>query len=439
MTKLRTEILPLLFLLVVVGLPKVAAADDYVLGADTWTGLSAWLKLTATDGVEIEQIHVLDYSSLDVNVPLLILYPKREPDADSIAAFVRAGGSVLIADDFGMSDGVMNRFAIDRALVDDLGGDGPFPVLQTMGQHPLLVDVTKVATNHPARIYNVGRPVVGFPDGAGLVYDMKFGTGKAVFLSDPSIMINHMLGREDNANLMRNTLRYLCPEQPPCKARLAIGRFGSAGSYRGADASALRTFLDRVNEIFANPSFRLADSIWRLLSVVFAITAGVFLMIVLPLRDFIPASHHVATFLEEFPPPLCEFEWNMKRYAAPGSRGNHLLPMALFKEVFEDLFLGRLGVLPAAESDGSEVPRILAAYEREFLEDISKRRRTQARRSLVEVLTIFEMIPSRHRVFLDSDLYVSHRDMERCIAQAEKILYFMGLEEAYQRRLKVGK
>jgi hypothetical protein len=58
------------------------------------------------------------------------------------------------------------------------------------------------------------------------------------------------------------------------------------------------------------------------------------------------------------------------------------------------------------------------------------------RQQLTELLATFAQVPTRHRVFLDSDTYFSERDLLRVHKRSLEILDIMGLKEEYERRTR---
>src|SRR5690606_39103389 len=106
-------------------------------------------------------------------------------------------------------------------------GSPAFPIFEPEGRHPLLEGVRRVVANHASVLSNPGGPVIGFSAGGALVYDMNMGEGKALIVSDASMVINQMLGVADNAAFVRNTLEYICENQRPCTITLLVGEFES--------------------------------------------------------------------------------------------------------------------------------------------------------------------------------------------------------------------
>ena len=77
---------------------------------------------------------------------------------------------------------------------------------------------------------------------------------------------------------------------------------------------------------------------------------------------------------------------------------------------------------------------LASAYRRRFLRDVANPER--AERQVRDLLATYARIPTRHRVFLDSDAYFSERDLIKIYRQTRDILRHMGLEQEYERRTR---
>ncbi len=150
-----------------------------------WNGLSELVSLSDQLKIRLTPRPALDYSTLDLNRPLLILSPLEQLDADNLEQFISRGGRVLLADDIGTSNALLSRFQLQRinehppSLSNQrvILGNPKLPLLEAAGVHPLLNGGVKVvAANHPAYILSPLPAVLYFDDRThGLVFDLTVG------------------------------------------------------------------------------------------------------------------------------------------------------------------------------------------------------------------------------------------------------------------------
>jgi hypothetical protein len=234
--------------------PVVSTTEDFSIFNTGWNGTSGLAISTYETGSFAPSFRV-DASGTDITVAELgfaelgldpatdavtVIGPS-EPftagDGDIIGDFVRAGGVLLLADDFGTGNsllssmGAQSRFS--GKLVLDLSFDKrpEFPVCYDLGADPLTVNVTTLQLNHASSVtlgagataiayssaaswldtdgdseYGVGEPMGPFP----LLAREDLGAGTVILLSDPSVLINGMTGYLDNARFADNLVTYLC-------------------------------------------------------------------------------------------------------------------------------------------------------------------------------------------------------------------------------------
>jgi len=194
-------------------------ASDYDPASRDWNGLHTFTRVAAGLGFEVFPVSALEWGDLDDKDILVLIYPLQRVDPSRLAAFVQAGGHVVVADDFGEAGDALSRMGLLRA---DVGTPearsyyrsrlfAPVAVPLAAG-HPLAAGVSEVVTNHPAILTEVSGavPVIGFGDDHGaVVVAGEHGTGRFVVVSDPSIFINRMLQFPGNLTLAVNMLRWL--------------------------------------------------------------------------------------------------------------------------------------------------------------------------------------------------------------------------------------
>ena len=208
-------------LVIVLAAPAHAQDDpappDYEVSSTAWNGLSTFGRVVDGLGLELVVVSSLDWPEIDAEDILVLVYPQRWVDPVKVAAFVHAGGHVVVADDFGEAGDAMNRLGLLRA---DVGAarapryhEGRMwaPIAEVLTRHPITAGVDEVVCNHPAVLTDVSGAdaLVGFPDGDAVVVAGQRGTGRFVVVSDPSIFINRMLQFPGNLTLTVNALRWL--------------------------------------------------------------------------------------------------------------------------------------------------------------------------------------------------------------------------------------
>ena len=250
-------------------LPTLAWADaDFGLLSPEWNGLSALLSIAGDFDVKLSAADALDFSALDEREVLLLVAPQQGPDEAArveLHAFLRAGGKLIVADDFRAGRMWVAPFGITWR---DLPGRSPHsfegnPALPTVtvdaGQS--VVEVAKrwrgprsryvptsflghnlkagVVLNHPASLQVApgDRAVVwgsfgDEPNAGGWLAEAAQGEGRVLALADASWLINQMIGRVyDNRQFAANLLRYYCVEERPCKVKLIANLQRTSGQF----------------------------------------------------------------------------------------------------------------------------------------------------------------------------------------------------------------
>lgn len=422
------------------------AGVDYSVDSDAWTGLSEFVALAEEQGVELTVADELDYSRLEPDDVVIFVYPTQGIEIGNLAQFVVDGGRVIIADDYGASGAFLDRLDVSLLRVgmtnlphETYVAENPaLPLFQPRGQHALLEGVDTVVANHPAVLLNIGAPVVPYDEDGGLVYDMNLGKGKALVVGDASLLINHMLAVADNRQLASNLLAYACADQQPCQATLLVRDFDQFGRYEkqsADDDDDLSELVDGFNDkldqwMQALPTRRL----FYYLGILLAAGLALYLAAVFPVRASRPYSLYIKRGTEGIPQPQSEFDWNLSRFGSGGRETNYALPLAILKEVFEELFLRKLGYWEVAPVDRPSISELAREFRLNCAPHVTDAEAQGLEAEVGELLATFARIPTRHRVFLDSDAYFSERDLIRIYRRAMRVMKAMGLEEAYERR-----
>jgi hypothetical protein len=273
------------------------AAGDYALESKEWNGLADFAAIATGGGVTIETRAELAWRDIGPSDVLFILYPTAHVDPVHLAAFLRAGGRALIADDYGRADEALARLGILRharqtGAVRTFGGNPNLPIaVPEDDTHPLTRGVGEIVTNHPSAFTVSPGPDILFGYGRrdAVVVAGAVGDGRFVALSDPSILINDMLGFDGNLAFAVNLLDFLLPTRP---GRILVVTQGARLTGEPRDAAdeerealtlnqaltEIVDFLDELNDYLA------PDAVLRMIAVVIGLSILAVGAVLLPLR-----------------------------------------------------------------------------------------------------------------------------------------------------------
>ncbi len=190
-----------------------AEYDPY---SQAWNGMASFVGLAEGMGFSVDVRDSLEWDTLEVRDILFLVFPLQRVDPAKLAAYVQAGGNVVIADDFGDGKEAMQALGLLRIEVEQARSSRFYegrmyaPIANARGDHPLSREVGDVVTNHPAVMTRVegATTIVGLEEGAIVVAGER-GFGKYVAVSDPSIFINRMLQFPGNVALTGNIFNWL--------------------------------------------------------------------------------------------------------------------------------------------------------------------------------------------------------------------------------------
>jgi hypothetical protein len=196
----------------------MAAAFD--LKGDDWEGLAQLLRIAE---IEVGSSRAIATTTLDLHrlTPadaVLLVRPTRSLDVDGLEAFLRAGGRVLLFDDYGTGDELMTRFRIERVPLpgrpsEMLRGNPALAIAEPGADSPAVHDVGRVVTNHAVGLQQPALSELlvvrgdGEPD-VPLALAGSVGRGHLVAVGDASVFINAMLRYPGNRALALSLLRY---------------------------------------------------------------------------------------------------------------------------------------------------------------------------------------------------------------------------------------
>lgn len=228
------------------------AQRDFDPGSTAWNGLSGLVEAAADANVRLDTPERLDVAGLSPSDAIVLVHPDRELPVPSLSAFLRAGGRVVLADDFGEGERFLESFGIVRMPPADpprtIRGNPHLPVAHVVGRHPLTEGVDMVVANHAQTLRHPElSPLLAFDDSSaqGLLLTGAVERGRLVAIGDSSVLINNMLQFEGNRQLATNLMRYL-GEGRSGRVYLigpgtpVVGRYGGAA---GAPVDRLRDAL----------------------------------------------------------------------------------------------------------------------------------------------------------------------------------------------------
>lgn len=263
--------------------PAAAQDRDFATAGGGWNSVSELMQIARSHAADVEVVDRLDMGALQPTDSLLILDPREPLPAREITAFLRSGGRVLLADDFGAGDSLLSTFQIGRAAPTSdralqLRGNPALLVARPRGEHRLANGVRALVTNHPAMVYHRAlSPVFELSEGEALVLAGAVGSGRLVVLADPSVLIDNMLELRGNRVFAENVVEYLDDGRggrlfiAGPEAHL-VGRWGEPGADRPLHD--LRSTLEAVASLELPPmAMRIAGFGLAAIAVILALSA----------------------------------------------------------------------------------------------------------------------------------------------------------------------
>jgi hypothetical protein len=218
--------------------------EDFSTYNTAWNGASDAKALASSDGYTTSTVFALSEIGSSGGV-LFMLNPNSSvgfsaSDASTLQSFVKDGGVLVLANNFGNGNAVLNGLGVlgearfNGSLLEDnvsKGVDAALPFITdvtasglTAGVHELYFNygtaldvsgnnVTVLARSAPTSYLLApggGNATVNATTGAHPVLaTLDYGNGHIVLLSDPSVFSNDMLGQADNQQLLTSMLANL--------------------------------------------------------------------------------------------------------------------------------------------------------------------------------------------------------------------------------------
>ena len=415
-----------------------SGGDDYDTASQAWNGMSTFTAVARGLGLTVEEVEDVDWDELGAEDILFLLYPTRRLEPGHVAAFVRNGGHVLVADDFGDSSEALGRLGMLRGRAIGVSASEFYRGLQyvpiarpLVKNHPLAERVDKLATNHPSILTDVTGPEVifGFSDSEGVVVAGQLGNGRFIVCSDPSVFINRMLQFEGNVEFAFNALRYLKREGLSRRLVILSGDFSmygeptsrlDDGTMTGSMANMMGDFnrwLDERNDyLLTEPGMRAA-------AIILGAIIGLLMLLSLPLarRKRMEGEWTSAKTAGITPD---DFEQIVSRYDHVGLVGrrkrtnNYILPATVLRDAV-------FAVLTRV----TDVPDMHNATYSEIAEAITHARGQMATTAYRRMHKRLASLPSRLQAASPwSTSFMSRRDFERLNEDAVELYLALGEE-----------
>jgi hypothetical protein len=253
--------------------PERARAAPFDPRGEDWEGLSQLVRLAqaelSSNAAGAQRVVVtskLDLRDLRRQDGLLIIHPERILDADELSAFMRAGGRIVLLDDYGTGDGLLARFGIRRVPLpgrpaEMLRGNPSLAIAEPASAHPAVRDVNRIVTNHGTGLDHPALSPVLVVRGEGepdvlLAVAGAVGQGRLLAVGDASLGINAMMRYPGNRALCVALARYLTEDDAwgPRGGKLyvlvndfdTVGTFGDDSRVGGAAGDVRRALEDAL-------------------------------------------------------------------------------------------------------------------------------------------------------------------------------------------------
>ncbi|MCP4449012.1 MAG: DUF4350 domain-containing protein [Myxococcales bacterium] len=393
---------------------------DFGTSQKAWNGLSTFAALAGGEGLQVLESTRIDWEELDSDDVLVLLYPTNYVDPTKVVSFIRNGGRVLIADDFGTGHKILAELGGRRNRqfrAERYQGDQIFaPIAGPTGIHPLSAGIVALTTNHPSALSNLEgiESIFSFASGDSVVAAGELGLGRYVALADPSVLINRMLQFEGNLQFSINLLRYLIRPGESDRVIVLAGPIAldgeprnsyDDGTWRGsvsANVAQINGWLDEIN------LWMLMPNTLRLFTLVAALILAVLLFLAVPQARHKPLDG-AWTRAAPVPGPT-ELA---KSFSGAGPRTSYLLPAAIARD----------NVNSALELVLEEPDPLYSHSDRDLLDAVSTHCSIGASRTLGELLPRLRGIPQRAQAAAHwQPRFVSLREFEQLQGNAETFL-----------------
>lgn len=203
--------------------PVFKSNADYSFLNTGWNGLSSFGKLIYSRGDIVPVMSTYDSISLgEKKGTLVVVGPSLEftsSEVDEVRDFLNGGGVLILADDFGTGNGLLEGLGLDERFAR---GEMISPIYSKNHHHPVTAeivdpelgkDVERIVMTDPSVITNPSNPLVYTPNSTifgkmrgpfALVDEVAYGKGRIILISDPDIFTNALFA--ENRAFIENLL-----------------------------------------------------------------------------------------------------------------------------------------------------------------------------------------------------------------------------------------
>jgi hypothetical protein len=208
------------------------SAQDFARANPSWNGLRDFSRGSGAEMVNgLDQVEPAAGDTVLIAIPYL---PYQDEELKRIEGFVRGGGTLLLMDDYGYGNQILEALGLEMQFAH-------YPLLDRYLSYrnqwlPLVVDLTtelkeagvqQLTLNHATALTVSGPYIIlarssdtSFIDGNGnaswdegeprgpfvVAARAALGQGTVVAVSDPSILINSMVGQGDNGAFLKHLI-----------------------------------------------------------------------------------------------------------------------------------------------------------------------------------------------------------------------------------------
>jgi len=209
--------------------------DDFNLDNPFWNGLKDFKR--QTEASSLDYIPDITYIPFPSQTSLFIIGPSgpySEKEILSLSRYLKAGGTVILADDFGSGNfilkglGLKTRFS-HHLVIDPLFRGKSSVLAKSVDFFGPLANIRNLMFNYPTSLqFEMGEGKIiatstsfsFFDDNLNgekdkdenegpfpMIAEIKYGAGKIYLISDSSLFINSMLGEEENQKLLQTIIK----------------------------------------------------------------------------------------------------------------------------------------------------------------------------------------------------------------------------------------
>jgi hypothetical protein len=238
-----------------------APAAPFDLKGQDWEGLSEFLHTAEVEtGSRVVATSTLDLHRLDPADGVVLVHPTRALDVEELSAFMRAGGHIVLLDDYGTGDELLAKYDVRRLPLPSrpaqtLRGNPALAIAEPAAElRQSLGDLSEVVTNHATGVEQPALSPILVVHGDGeddvlLAVAGVVGRGRLLAIGDGSVVINSMLRFPGNRKLALAIVRYALEDESwgkrSGKLYVVANDFDTTGSFGQAESP----FAGASNEV----------------------------------------------------------------------------------------------------------------------------------------------------------------------------------------------